>query len=133
MYFKNIFRIFRKQRSRSSGHANKSLRSSVNFPARADCKSTGCVKITLDGRSTPARACATSPRLSVQTPARADCKHNKSAGYTNFPLERQLPCLSGSPKSRIPRFELQAQNQVLMHQIRSSWANILENTSKLKI
>lgn len=51
-------------------------------------KSTGCMKFTLDGRSTSAQAWDTSPRSSVHSLARADCKHMQSTGYTHFPLER---------------------------------------------
>ena len=102
MYFKTLFKIFRKQGCRSSvafyaraDMQTKDLRSSVTFLARADCKSTGYMKFTLDGRSTPARAWDTSPRSSVHSLARADCKHMQSTGYTHFTLERYFPGSSG--------------------------------------
>ena len=48
-------------------------------------------------------------------------------------LDTQISRSSGSPKSGITKFEPQAQNQVLIYQIRSFWANFLENTLKLII
>ena len=74
----------------------------------------------------------------TQCPARASIiplertsKQNKNAGSTISTLERQSPCSSVSPNFGNSRFEPQAQNQVLNHKFRSSWANFPVNTSKL--
>ena len=63
-------------------------------------------------------------RSGVTFPARADCMNSVGT------LERGILRSSVSPKSKNSRFEPQAQDSILMHQNRSSWANFLENTSK---
>ena len=120
----------------------KELRSSVTFPARADYKSTGCMKFTLDGCSSSARACIPSLDRTVSTCKVLDARISHSSSTylarvdcmnTRLTLERRTLRSSVSPKSRISRFEPQAQNSTLNHQIRSFWANFLENTCKLII
>ena len=61
-------------------------------------------------------------RSSVTFPPQADCMN------TGCTLERGVPRSSVSPNSGKFRFEPHAQNQLLKNQIRSSWANFLENT-----
>ena len=110
---------------------NEGIRSSVNYPARAYCKSTGWVKSPLDRRSTPARSWDTCLRLSAQSSARADCKtEQRNTGCLDSTLERQFPRSSGSAKSGNSRLHLQAKNQVPKHQNRSSWVEFPENTCK---
>ena len=96
---------------------------------------------------------ALDPRSSVRhrsSLVRADCKHMQSTGYTHFTLERHFTRSSGlhehkayaqawsyslERESKIWNFQIrtQAQNSTLMHQLRSFWANFLENTCKLII
>ena len=127
MHFETLFKIFRKQGSRSS----------VAFYARADCKSTGCMKFTLDACSTPARACIPSLERTVNTckvldtrishssvtfPARADCMNSECT------LERGVPRSSMDPKSGISRLILKHKTQLLKLQTQFFWTNFLENT-----
>ena len=105
---------------------NKGTRSSVNFPARAYCKSTGWVKSPLDSRSSVRRDSARAPN----PPLERTVKQCRDTGCSDSPLERQFTRSSGSAKSGKPRLHLQAQNQVQMHQNQSSWAHFLENIYK---
>ena len=88
---------------------NKGTRSSVNFPARAYCKSTGWVKSPLDARSSLRQDSARAPNPPLERTA----KQCRDAGCSNSTLERHFTRSSGSAKSGNSRLHLQAQNQVV--------------------
>ncbi|KAF5958638.1 hypothetical protein HYC85_005863 [Camellia sinensis] len=77
----------------------KELRSSVTFLARADCKSTGCKKFTLNGRSTPARfkpqdVNKSGPLDGILVMV-MDYKLTYPSGTATAMFDKQLPSLQG--------------------------------------
>ena len=127
--FKSIFRKqspARAQVDPLERSCNKGTRSSVNFPARAYCKSTGWVKSPLDARSSLRHDSARAP----SSPLERTVKQYRNTGCSDSTLERRFPRSSGSAESGNFRLHLQAQNQVQRHQNRSSWAHFLENIYK---
>ena len=105
---------------------NKGTRSSVNFPARAYCKSTGWVKSPLDARSSLRHDSARAPN----PPLERTVKQCRDTGCSDSTLERHFPRSSGSAESGKSRLNLQAQTHLQMHQNQSSWAHFLENIYK---
>ena len=102
---------------------NKGTRSSVNFPARAYCKSTGWVKSPLDARSSLRHDSARAPN----PPLERTVKQCRDTGCSDSTLERHFPRSSGSAESGNSRLHLQAKNQVFTIQNSTSWAEFLEN------
>mgnify|MGYP003703343225 CR=1 FL=1 len=105
---------------------NKGTRSTVNFSARAYCKSTGWVTSPLDARSSLRHDSARAPNPPLERTVK-QCKMLEARFYRSSGTS---PRSSGRLKSGNPRFELQVQNQAQKHQNQSSWAHFLENIYK---
>ena len=77
------------------------------------------MKITLDGRSTPARACDTDPRSSVASPRSSGLQNTQTSGYMHFTLERDSRRSSGSTCTQASRSSVKVPAR--------AWVKFLEN------